>query len=219
MAEPTPTAVTYVGLPLGSGSAHGLGRTGLRDAHARTQAFVDACMIEIEPRRQFFNLVKVPELPDLPAWAPQLWERFSRGDGRTVPVADSDVGDALSFLDDVDPQPRNQWGVSPLRLCTNWTVALLDPSTGEPFPGQNPGRYPRSDYEGLSLGESRVQLVLHNSASVSVSLCFPDLDDTRLKEVLASFQQNAPFKFSRKHWKRWTPTKTGSFRSVTITPI
>ena len=34
----TPTAVTYIGLPLSGGGAHGLGRTGLRVAYERTLA-------------------------------------------------------------------------------------------------------------------------------------------------------------------------------------
>jgi hypothetical protein len=213
------TAVTYVGLPIGSGASHKLARVGLREAHRRTQAFVDACMVEVAPRSHFFSFVQVPELPDIPDWAPRLWNRFGRGDGRRTYVADSDLDDAISFLEEVDPQPRNQWGMSPLWMFTNWKVSLLDPATAKPFPGQDPARYPRSGYEGLSLGESSIQLVLSNSAAVSANLCFPDLDDTRLREVLPTFQAHAPFKFSSKHWRRWTPTKTGSFRSKTITPI
>ena len=219
MVQAEPTAVTYVGLPLGSGASHTLRKVGLRDAYRRTQAFVDACMDPVTPRTQFLTFVRVPELPELPEWAHRIWDRFGRGDGRRVPIADSDVDDAISFLEEVDPQPHNRWGMSPLWMFTNWKVALLDPPTGKPFPGQDPTRYPQCNYDGLSLGESSVQLVLSNKAAVSAKLCFPDLDDARLRKILPTFQANAPFKFSSKHWRRWTPTKTGSFRSKTIMPI
>lgn len=61
-----PTAITYEGLPISSGGAHGLGRIGLRDAYEQTTSFIDSCMKLVAPRGQAFYFQHVPELPDFP---------------------------------------------------------------------------------------------------------------------------------------------------------
>jgi hypothetical protein len=140
------------------------------------------------------------------------------GTDRIVPVSDNQVGEALEFLTRVDPQPQNQWGMAPLWFTTFWSIQVLDPSTGQPFIGQNPARYSDTEYEWtVRLGESRMRLILSNGARLGIELCFPDIDDERLREVVTVFQANAPFKFSSKQWRRWTPTKTGSFKARKIT--
>lgn len=126
----------------------------------------------------------------------------------------------FAFLEEVDPQPSNQWGMAPLWLTTSWKVAILDPTTGEPFVGQDASRYLGVEYEWqVPLGVSRVRLNLSNHASMGIEMCLPDIDDARLKELLPFLQSRAPFRFSAKHWRRWVPTKSGSFRAQKITPL
>ncbi len=220
VSEPGPTAVTYVGLPIASGGAHRLGHTGFREAYRRTCDFIDACAVVVLPRQQEFSFQYVPELPDLPVWEPVFRERFGGGAERTIPIADSQVDDALAFLDEVNPQPQNQWGLAPLWFTTLWRIQIVDPATGEPFPGQEPSRYSDVEYEWkVRLGESRVRLNLSNRVSLGIELCLPDIDDVRLREVLPAIQAHAPFRFSSKSWRRWEPTKTGSFRARKIDPL
>jgi hypothetical protein len=217
--EPGPTAVTYIGLPIGSGGAHGLGRLGLREAYGRATAFVNVCTELVAPREQRFRFQQVPELPDLPVWEQHFREQFGGGDDPKVDVPDDQVEAALAFLESVEPQPANRWGLAPLWFTTAWKIRLLDPRTREPYPGQDPARYAGVEYEwGVPLGESNVRLNLSNRASLALEICLPDVDDEQLREVISELQAHAPFRFSSKQWRRWTPTKTGSYRSRKIDP-
>lgn len=214
-----PTAITYEGLPISSGGAHGLGRIGLRDAYEQTTSFIDSCMKLVAPRGQAFYFQHVPELPDFPDWEPLFREKFGGGRDRRIAVLDSQVDAAMEFLEQVDPQPKNRWGMAPLWFITSWRVQVLDPATREPFPGQDSSRFSGVPYDAaVALGESRLSLMLSNRASLGVALCLPDMDDSRLPEVVSWLQEHAPFRFSSKHWRQWTPTKSGSFRAKKLIP-
>lgn len=214
-----PTAVTYIGLPIGSGGAHGLGRMKLRDAYERTLAFLSACAVETAPREQRFTIQDLPGLSDKREWEPAFRERFGGGSDRLIPLRENQTESALAFLEEIDPQPKNRFGVAALWLSLNWRIQLVDPRTGHPFPGQEAGRYAGVTYEGVALGESRVRLILSNRAAIGVELCLPDVTDDDLGEVVPVLQQHAPFRFAPQHWKRWTPTKRGSFVGRKIQPL
>jgi hypothetical protein len=213
-----PTAVTYDGLPISSGGAHGLGRIGLRDAYGQTTSFIDSCMRLVAPREQDFCFQRVPELPDFPDWEPRFRKEFGGGSDRRIRLLDTQVDAAMAFLERVEPQPKNQWGMAPLWFTTSWRVQVLDPATKEPFPGQDPSRYSGVAYAGAALGESRLNLMLSNRASLGVALCFPDIDDSRLRQVIPWLQEHAPFRFASRHWRQWTPTNAGSFRARKFIP-
>jgi hypothetical protein len=215
-----PSAVTYDGLPISSGGAHSLGRMGLRTAYTRTAAFVDACTVVVAPRRQSFQFQQVPELRRYPELKEHFRRRFGGGADHAVRIDDDQVDDALAFLEEVSPQPQNQWGMAPLWFTTRWDVQILDPDTREPLPGQDPSRYGGAEHAWtVPLGESTVTLMLSNTASLGVQLCLPDLDDERLRTVAQALQASAPFRFSPKQWRRWTRTASGTFRPRKITPL
>lgn len=216
---PPPTAVTYIGLPIGSGGAHGLGRIGVRAAYERTLAFVGACVVVDGATDPRFTIQHVPSLQDPRIWEPPFRERFGGGTDRLVAVSENRVDEAITFLEQIHPQPQNQWGMAPLWLSMHWDIALVDPRSGQPFAGQDPSRYAGVTYEGVPLGASRLRLMLSNSASLGVTLCLPDIDDDGLRLVIPWLQEHAPFRFAAKHWKRWTPTKSGSFIGRKIQPL
>jgi len=202
--------VTYEGLPLGSGGSHGLGRIGSREAYRRTAGFIANCAVVIGPRTQSFYLHDVPGLAERPDWEGVLHREFGEGTADGIPVSDDRVEAALGFLEDIAPQPQSQWGMAPLTLRTFWKIAIVDPVTGKPFPGQDPERYPGLGYS------SRLTLHLSNRASLNIEICIPDLDDQHLHELVHSLQSRAPFKFSAKQWRRWTASKSGAFTSRRI---
>lgn len=214
-----PTAVTYEGLPIGAGGAHRLGRMGLREAHRRTEAFVEACGLEIGPRHRFFMFPNVPGMDKMTKWEGQLEAQFGPRVRDRIPVLETQVEEALSFLDDINPQPVNPWGMAPIWFTSAWKIAMVDPETLAPFPGQDSARYGSVPYSvSAALGESHIRLRLSDRAALGADLCFPDVDDSKLQSVLPMLQEHAPFRFSPKHWRRWSPTKTGSFTSRSITP-
>jgi len=197
-----PMAVTYEGLPISSGGAHGLGRMQLREAYAKSERFVMANSVLTAARVQRFSIEEVPELPDPAAWVPAFRDQFGGGE-RRIPIADDQVDMALSFLESVDPQPSNRWGMAPLWFSTIWNFQVLDPATGKPFQGQDGSRYSDFEYDWRTpLGTSWATLTLSNRASFHIDLCLPDLNLDRLPAVIDALQATAPFQFARKHWRR-----------------
>ena len=211
------TAVTYVGLPIGSGGAHLLGRMSRRTAYERTMSFLQACTEPVGPARHGFTVCNVPQLARQHDLEAELELRF--GQGRRVSVPADRVEEALEMLDDVHPQPTNQWGLAPLWFSMESGFRLLDPATGQALPGQDAVRYAGKEYVWNNpLGTSSLSLSIHNSASLAINLCIPDADDELLHRIVPWLQEHLPFKMSAKHWRSWTPTKTGSFKSRRIPP-
>ena len=206
-------AVTYVGLPIRSGGAHSLGRMSRRDAHERSVAFLLACTEPVGAIQYAFKMSDPPELGPVPRLERELRRRFRR-DGE-VPM--QRVGDALDFLDDIDPQPTNRWGMAPVWFWMTSTFRILDPVSRRPLPGQSPARFQGVEYEWrVPLGTSGMRLILHNTASIGLELCIPTADDETLRRVVPWLQLHLPFRLSPKHWRAWTLTKAGSWEARKI---
>jgi hypothetical protein len=210
MTDPGAAAVTYVGLPISSGGAHSLGRMSHRVAHERTLAFLQTCAKPVTPARYSFRVHDVPQLREEARFNAELWRRF----GHYADIPEDRVTDALDYLDEIDPQPANQWGMAPVWFTASFDLRILDPLTGEPLPGQDSARFHAVDYEwGVPLGTSRLRLILSNTARVALELCIPTAEHAVLRRVVPWLQQHAPFKFSPKQWRVWTPTRSGSFKA------
>jgi hypothetical protein len=208
--SPRATAVTYVGLPISSGGAHSLGRMSRRVAHERTIAFLQACTQTVEAIAYSFAVIDVPELAPIPHLERELLRRF----GNYKSVQEPRVEDALIFLDEIDPQPTNRWGLAPVWFTATSHFLILDPATAEPMPGQDPDRFLGVEYEwGVPLGSSLLRLSLHNQAVLAIDLCMPDADEEALRRIVPWLQQHLPCKLSSNHWRAWTPTKTASFKA------
>ena len=209
MTGATPAAVTYVGLPVSSGGAHSLGRMSRRTAFEQTVDFLRTCTQPVDPLVYTFKLHAVPELEPLPLLERALEQRF----GDYVHVPEARVPEALAFLDEIDPQPTNRWGMAPLWFRVVSKFRILDPATGRPVLGQDPDRFAQVEYEwSVPLGTSGLRLILHNQAAVSIELCIPDADEDALHRLVPWLEHHLPFKFSPKHWRTWTPTKSGGFK-------
>ena len=91
---------------------------------------------------------------------------------------------ALDFLDDIDPQPRNQWA---------WLDLVLgnDINFGSSISNREVRVKTLSDFEEpstrgmwrLARG-SGLHFVLHNQALLGLELCIPDADDEVLGRVV-----------------------------------
>jgi hypothetical protein len=180
-----------------------------RDAYARTRSFIETCTEPVGAINCRFRVHHVPELAPILRLERELERRF----GRHGEIQQERIDDALDFLDDIDPQPTNPWGMAPIWFSVTCNFRILDPAAKRPLPGQDPGRFRGVEYErGQPLGSSRLGLMLHNQATLALDLCIPDADDGLLGRVVPWLQQSLPCRLSQKHWRAWTPTKTGSFK-------
>ncbi len=174
-------------------------------------AFLDACTEPLGATKYRFDVTHPPELKPVPGLEQELRRRF----GDYAHVEAERVSDALDFLNDIDPQPTNRWGMAPIWFWAMSTFRILDPATGRPLSGQDPERFHGVEYEWrVPLGTSSIHLMLHTHATLGIELCIPDADDEVLRRVVPWLQEYLPFKFSPKQWREWTPTKSGSFKSA-----
>jgi hypothetical protein len=212
MSDLPVAAVTYIGLPIGSGGAHSLGRMPLRVAFERTNEFLANCTEQVGPVKCSFTLRDVPELPRQPDVEARLARQFGEGWASAVP--EDRLEDALDFMVELQPQPTNQWGMTPIWFRTSVGFRILDPDTGQPLPGQDIERFGGAEYEwSVPLGSSGLRLMLDNRASLGLELCIPDADPDLLRRIVPWLQEHLPCRLSAKQWRTWTPTKTGSFRA------
>lgn len=207
----TPFAITYVGLPISSGGAHGLGRLAVREAFERTTGFLQTCTALAKPATCTVLRTNAPDLVPDPQIDARLTSQF--GAGPRVQVPWERVDDALKFIESIRDQPVNAWGMAGYWLQVDASFRVLSPTSLIPLPGQSAERYNGVEYQwNTPLGTSALTLSLHKSAALAIDLCIPDTDGDDLRQVVAWLQQHLPIRFSPKHWTRWTPTKSGGYR-------
>ena len=205
MTDAVPTAVTYDGLPASSGGAHSLGRMTRRAAHEATMSFLRTCTEPMGRMEYSFTVHDVPELKPARHLERELEHRFGRG--RVVVLDEDEVPEALNYLDDIHPQPTNQWNMAPVWFRATAKCRLLDPQTGEPLRGQNDQLFHLVGYN------NELRLILDNRARLGITFCIPDADAQVLSKMLPWLQQHLPCKLSPKQWRSWTPTKTGTLKA------
>jgi hypothetical protein len=209
-----PAAVTYIGLPISSGGAHSLGRMPRRVAHERTLAFLRTCTVPVGAPDYLLRVHDVPELRPDPVLEREVERRF----GGRVGLREDQVGDVLDFLDDIDPQPANRWGMVPVWFRIECQFRIIDPDTGRLLPGQDPAHFNDEVYEWhMPLGTSGLGLILNDHAAIRIELCLPDADEELLRRVVPWLQHHLPFKLSPKQWRSWTPTRSGGFKARRMT--
>jgi hypothetical protein len=180
-----------------------------RIAYERTVEFLRTCTQPTGPIDHRFSL------HDTLAGRRQLalsW-KVKRRFGNDVSLPEGRVREVLDFLDEIDPQPVDQWGMAPVWFWASCKFLILDPSTGRPLAGQDPARFNGVEYEWkVPLGTNSLRLILRDHAELAIELCIPDADEDVLRRVVPWLQAHLPFKFSPNQWRVWTPTKTGSLK-------
>lgn len=184
-----------------------------RAAYAATLAFVEACSHPIGQSDYTLKVHDVPELPRQVSLEADLERRF--GPRRSMVLAPDEVPRALDFLDEIHPQPTNQWGMEPLLFRATTRFHLLDPAAGTVLPGQTAALEEQTGYR------NEVRLILGNSAHLGITLCIPGGDTGLLGRLLPALQEHAPCRLSRKQWRAWTPTKRGTLKSrvLDVSPL
>ncbi|WP_240959819.1 hypothetical protein [Rhodococcus sp. HNM0563] len=128
------------------------------------------------------------------------------------------VNAILDALDGAAREDVTRYGRPLVGLVVGGPARLIDPATGEAYAGvsvEDSGRFEVDGY-GRTLGVSGVRATIGSTgSSLSLWLSFPG--DHRLPAAAAHVQEHAPVRFSVKHWRRWTPSRTGDgYRSIRI---
>ncbi|MBW4716887.1 hypothetical protein [Saccharothrix obliqua] len=212
--------VTYDGLPATAGGAHSLRVKRPHEAFRRVRDFVAACA----------------EPPSSPAWAFQVaaggpeeatarlvalaTERFGgpRHRARTHTewhVRPDSAPGALDVLAEAGTDAVTSYGHSLAALTYRTPVRLVDPATGVPYPDITPDAFGGFAVDGYGrlLGESGVRATFGTAGS-SLSLWLNLPADERLPAGVRHLADNLPFRLSAKHWRLWSPTRGGSYRSA-----
>lgn len=200
------SAVVYDGLPLSAGGAHGLGRVTARGALRSWVGFLNA-RTESSPVVGWFDFPDTPGLALSPDLRRQIEVAFpSQGQRCAVPWARAD--EAIDLFESVEPLLVNEWGMAPVWLWFTADIRLLQPETGEPWPGQDRALFDNFVTPGgVELGASSTRLILQAKKSIGLSLSIPHATDSDLDTYMPWLQASLPLRLSSKHWSRWTATK------------
>ena len=208
-------AVTYDGLPISSGGAHGLGRLRGRSAYQAFKSFLDACSHHRSLSSEFWlDGDEGPEVRErLEAHFPASEDR------RFLPAPEDRVLEAIDLYDDLDVRP-DRWGLTPVWFTARAVFTLRQPHSHDPWPDQGRDRFNGFEVPGgITLGESVAYLTMSPKARMALQLCLPGATDRQVADTIPWLQANLPFRLSTKHWLRWTLTKSGtSYRPRRITP-
>ncbi|MCK0093828.1 hypothetical protein MWU77_23965 [Rhodococcus sp. F64268] len=128
------------------------------------------------------------------------------------------MDEVLDVLDGAVREDVTRYGRPLVGLVVGGPVHLIDPATGDAYAEvsvEDSGRFVVDGY-GRTLGASGVRATIGSTASsLSLWLSFPG--DHRLPAAAAHVQEHAPVRLSAKHWRRWTPSRTGDgYRSIRI---
>ena len=167
-------------------------------------SFLRTCTLPMGPVDYSFTVRRVPELAPARDLELKLERRFGRGS--VLVLHEDEVDEALEFLEDIHPQPTNQWGMAPLGFRATAKCLLLDPETDRPLPGQTDKLLARVGYN------NQLELILDNRAALRIEFCIPEADELVLSRMLPWLQEYLPCNLSPKHWRAWRPTKSGSLR-------
>lgn len=220
-----PELVTYDGLPAASGGAHGMRTKKVAAAAASVEAFLEASTEPAGSASRTFRVWTSGPEDRLAHWRELATGALGgpRRRDRTHwewHVRDDLAGDMVAALGAATPADVTAHGHSLAALVTNAPVRLIDPASGTPYVGVTPeatGAFEVDGY-GRTLGASGVRATFGTTASaLSLWLSFPG--DERLTAAAEHVRAHAPVRLSAKHWRRWSPTRSGSgYRSVRIPP-
>ena len=218
--EPAFEVVTYDGLPLTSGGAHGLRTRDALEALRRVEAFIDACLVTSARTRWTFRLMTMQESETtarLKAGIADLLgpKEDDIGVGLTWDVADEQVEPMRDFLARHGPEAEHS--IQPLIALSGFVEGgLIDPATGTTFPDLTAEAFGdfAFDGHGRTLGRSGLRGTFGpGSSSLGLWLNFPA--DDRLVPAVRHVQDHLPVRLSPKHWRAWCRTRNGkSYRSV-----
>lgn len=210
-----PELVTYDGLPAASGGAHAMRTRKPSAAAAKFDAFLGACTTPARDSSSVLRIRAGGAEARSEHWRALATEMLG-GPSRTERthqewrVRQDRLSDVLAALDAATSDDVTRFGSPLAALVLSAAVRLVDPNDGAPYAGvsaEATGGFAVDGY-GRTLGASGVRAAFGTTASsLSLWLAFPG--DVRLDAAASHVQAHAPVRLSAKHWRRWTPTRSG----------
>lgn len=195
--------ISYDGLPLKSGGAHGVSKYTARHIYEMLQGFSERLTDKASPKHVYleFNsflsgeriswgfLWETIKAFGLPSWS--LSQYLSSNTSVWVwKISKRQIDKAVTFQEQF---PK-------LTLAALWHFNFIDPVTKRVLPGQD--TIPIVD-ERLYNSQIYMRCGLKNSVSAWFTLPFDELD-SNAAGYIRLMQTLLPFNFSDKHWKLWT---------------
>lgn len=225
MGDHRQAIVTYDGLPISSGGAHGIRRKDRKAIWRQMSRFLGMFTTYSEPEETRLVLFEGKRVDH------QFFEqayrlvanRFGRGERRSWlsgpegeedqliwRVSGDNIDGSLDLMQELDPFSDRLGG--PLFLGVRATFLLCDPDTGAVFPGQGSELYGGQEADRtLPLGVSVMYLRLANPSTCALFLSLPFPSVTRqVTEYAARLDASLPFRLSPKHWARWQLNAQGT---------
>ena len=217
------SVITYDGLPISSGGAHGLRTRSPKVALEQVRDFLRMCtnnsspsdvFVEVIVSRSFQKEFTVPLAERLIA---QLGTPIRRHAGaediahRWTLTADQ-IDEHVELIAQACPLPRHPFKIQPFVVAALFKFRLVSQETNVALPGQDVAYYGNfSPRPGQLMGESQLYARISERSTVSLFLNFPFQERSESFLAAAAYvQANLPFLLSPNHWKQWRLTKRGS---------
>ncbi len=209
--------VSYEGLPLNSGGAHGLGKKTVTESYNATIEFLKLYADSSSPyeirltlyKDKSFNYRQLKwKLMKLFGFFPNSssWDMINyRQKLWTWKIKWNEIKECLDILQEHSDLPDHPNG--PLTLSILWNFRLIDPLTKIKLPNQE--LIPTLDFR---IHNSRILLTLKKKSTLSIWLAFPlDSEDEVFKKYVKDLITHLPIKPSEKHWRIWTQSEKGNW--------
>lgn len=209
--------VSYEGLPVSAGGAHGLGKKTVSESYADTLEFLKTYADTFFPHEVNLTLYKDKSFNYRQLkW--KLMKQFglfpkssswNMGDYKqkfwTWRIESDKVADGLDILVNNSDLPEHPFG--PLTMSILWHFKFVDPLTKRRIPNQE--SIPTLDSR---IHNSRALLTLKKKSTLSVWFAFPFTnEDEEFKTYIKELVKHLPFKPSDKHWRLWTKSEVGNW--------
>lgn len=209
--------ISYDGLPVNSGGAHGLGKKTVTESYTDTLYFLKMYADTVFPHEIGLTLYKDKSFNYRKLkW--KLMKRFGlfpkssswdMGDYKqrfwTWKLKSNEIAEGLDILVKNSDLPEHQFG--PLTISILWHFKFVDPMTKERIPNQE--LIPTLDFR---IHNSRALLTLKKKSTLSVWFAFPfESDNGEFEIYIKELVKHLPFKPSAKQWRLWTKGDKGNW--------
>jgi hypothetical protein len=217
------SVITYDGLPISSGGAHGLRTRSPKVALEQVRDFLRMCtdnsspsdvFVEVIVSRSFQKEFTVPLAERLTAHlGTPIWRHAGAEDiAHRWTLTAHQIDEHVELIAQACPLPRHPFKIQPFVVAALFKFRLVSQETNVALPCQDVAYYGNfSPRPGQLMGESQLYARISERSTVSLFLNFPFQERSESFLAAAAYvQANLPFLLSPNHWKQWRSTKRGS---------
>lgn len=216
-------SITYDGLPISSGGAHSLRTRGFVETARSLSGFVTSVCVNPTPTDLTLELVNGGEVDEeefsrLRNEACRLYglKKFTRGigdyAGHQWGLDVNSLHETAARLEQLRPISLAGYAGWQIVLHATWELRFREDETQVPIPYQSRIHYNEFEFGWqMFLGESGMysRISEKSTAAIYFSLPFEEVSADCLA-LVSRIQDAFPVPLSRKHWKRWSLTKSGN---------